>query len=326
MAEGTLPIALYSNCLIRKLGFTYRDIDVPLSERRFTFFLNPNSRDGKTQRLFERLLSRNAIAEQLSYQLVETSSIAAMEKQLRKSDSSIVAVAVGGDGTVNMLAQAVMAVGNNRIMGVVPFGTGNAVAHQLGASTASKALSVLATGRELQIDCVETNHPEAPLALISFSSGFESILLHHYSLHRNRQRIIAGWNALFRTFTASRGPVELVLDGKQVLTEDDSVYNAGLYVINKYAYGIEMNAAALLNDGLAECVIHKSAGRYWTDIFKAAITRSPSGKAFVGRWKRAIISSPAGLQCDGERISGGTVKLNVLPKALTFLAEQKNDV
>ena len=295
------------------------------SDRRFRFFLNPNSRDGKTLRLFEKLLKQSAAAKNLSYELVETSTIATMKKALRGLSNSSIAVAVGGDGTVNMLAQAVLTEGENRTIGVIPFGTGNAVAHQLGAATAAKGLSILANGELLQIDCAETNHPQAPLALISFSTGFESTFLYHYSMHRSRQRVVAGWNALFRTFTAKKGPVELELDGNPVLTEGDMFYNAGLYVINKYAYGIDMNATALLNDGLAECVIHKSAGRYWSDIGKSALTHSPSGKAFVGRWKSARISSSTGLQCDGEAISGGTVELSVLPKALSFLAEKRND-
>ncbi|MGH1363837.1 MAG: diacylglycerol/lipid kinase family protein [Calditrichia bacterium] len=295
---------------------------LPLN-RSFAFFVNPVSRDGYTFRQFQIAIKKIPVLLEAS-KIYQTSTVDNMLVELSSLPISTVAVAVGGDGTVNMLAQVILKEGKGRVMGVVPFGTGNAVAHQLGASSRKRAFEILISGQPLALDVMKTNHPDAPLALISFSCGFEATLLYHYARGRKTNRRIAGANAFLRTLGKANRHVVLKLDDESVLNEDNFFYNAGLYVIKKYAYGINMNIEAQLDDGLAEFLVHKTALSYWRDLLGAGAFGKPGKREPIQRWKNAIFHAPDGLQCDGESISGGTVELEVLPEALTFL-EEKDD-
>jgi len=297
---------------------------LPPLNRSFVFFVNPVSRDGSTLRQFHIAIKKIPVLFEQS-KIYQTSTVDNMLVELSSLPISTVAVAVGGDGTVNMLAQVVLKEGESRVMGVVPFGTGNAVAHQLGAGSRKKAFEILQNGKPVSIDVMKTNHPEAPLALISFSCGFEATLLYHYARGRKTNRRIAGANAFLKTVGKGNRNVVLKLDGESVLNEHDLFYNAGLYVIKKYAYGINMNIDAQLDDGLAEFLVYKTSLGYWRDLLGAGAFGKPGKRAPIQRWKNAIFHAPEGLQCDGESISGGTVELEVLPGALTFLEENDDE-
>ena len=66
-----------------------------------------------------------------------------------------VAVAVGGDGTVHEVAAA--CVGTDRVMGVLPTGSGNDYVKALGVGTSlRRALDVLVRGTIRRVDAGET--------------------------------------------------------------------------------------------------------------------------------------------------------------------------
>jgi YegS/Rv2252/BmrU family lipid kinase len=122
-----------------------------MNRRKIAFVINPNSgSDKKTDRiaLIKSLLSDSYDAEIIPWMKVEDRD--AIFKRIT-SENFDVAVAVGGDGTVSQLANALT--GTNVALGIIPFGSGNGLARHLGVPMDKKAaMKLLETGVIKKID------------------------------------------------------------------------------------------------------------------------------------------------------------------------------
>ncbi len=88
---------------------------------QYTFILNPKAGRGATARLAKSL--RSALRERnVDHDLVFTTRPGEATELARKAAGRYV-IAVGGDGTVNEVANGV--IGSDKIMGVIPSGSGN---------------------------------------------------------------------------------------------------------------------------------------------------------------------------------------------------------
>ncbi|MGH7466242.1 MAG: acylglycerol kinase family protein, partial [Longimicrobiales bacterium] len=131
---------------------------------RYIFLVHPVAGSGRGRRRLERLLARDPELRRRSRVCAASSSSDVVE-HLRGRAAT--AVAVGGDGTVNMVATALVREGAHRPMGVLPFGTGNAFAHSLGLGSIRAAVRTLYAGTIQSVDVLRTDHPHVPLALVS---------------------------------------------------------------------------------------------------------------------------------------------------------------
>lgn len=64
-------------------------------------------------------------------------------------------VAAGGDGTVNEVANGLLEAGAQGILGILPLGTGNDIARQLGIPSVQTALATLEQGTVRRLDAIE---------------------------------------------------------------------------------------------------------------------------------------------------------------------------
>lgn len=124
---------------------------------RFYFIVNPVAGGGRALSAFENV--RQALDEKgIDYEAVYTpgpfTATALAAQALQKGEACI--VAVGGDGTMNEVAAAL--IGTNATMGILPFGTGNDLARGLKMPTEPMAaLAVLLGGRTRQMDAGRIN-------------------------------------------------------------------------------------------------------------------------------------------------------------------------
>lgn len=122
-----------------------------MNRRRIAFVINPKSgNDRKTDRvqLIRSLLSKSYDSEIIPWLKVED-----RDEIFRrvKSEGYDIAVAVGGDGTVSQLAEALCETGV--ALGIIPFGSGNGLARHLGVPLKTpEAMKLLETGVIRSID------------------------------------------------------------------------------------------------------------------------------------------------------------------------------
>jgi diacylglycerol kinase (ATP) len=283
------------------------------------FFVHPGAGSGRSAARLRRLLARYWALRERSL-VCAASSPADVVEQLRGRDG--VAVAVGGDGTANLVATALVLEGAQRPLGVLPFGTGNAFAHSLGMGSTRAAVGALRAGRVTPIDVLRTDHPAVPLALVSISCGFEARHIRRYTELRRWTRPVAAALALLHAAPRRTRAAGLTADGRPLAVSGTPLYNAGVYNHRCYLGGLTVWPDADPSDGRAEAVVCHSARSYARVLLRGLRLASPAPAGGDTTWARctsAVLESPGLVQIDGETVACSRIGIEVAPGALHVL-------
>lgn len=126
-------------------------------KKRVRFIINPIS-GGKSKGFIPELVQQKIDKEQFEpeFAFTESADHTSFLAQECVQNNYDIAVAVGGDGTVNQIASEL--VNSRTALGIVPFGSGNGLARAFGISMQSaKAIIGLNQSKIIQIDCGSAN-------------------------------------------------------------------------------------------------------------------------------------------------------------------------
>ncbi|MGH7599369.1 MAG: diacylglycerol/lipid kinase family protein, partial [bacterium] len=202
---------------------------------------------------------------------------------------------------------------------------GNAFAHAIGVGKIQRALAALASHEIRSLDLMVTTHPEAPIALVSISTGFESKFLWHYAKWRKWTPLGGSLLSFFRTSASTCRGVTLTCDNTPFVTADEHIYNAGLYNMPCYAFGKTVFPDADPEDGVAYALACSSTWIYWKTLLQG-FRQNQSATAPAPRarsWRSAYIETEHPLQVDGEVVTGGAFHVRIEPKTLNVLVAPK---
>ncbi len=281
--------------------------------RRFVFLVNPRAARARERARGAAHALGDAVAVVFAEGVEEARAL------LRAAEPAAMPVAVGGDGTANLVARALRAEGMAaRAMGVIPAGTGNAFAHSLGVGRMPDALAALRAGEPRGLDVMVTDHPALPLALVSFSAGFEARFLAEVA--RRRARGAPGFASprLLAGLARSSHGVALRCDGVDVLRAEDRFFVAGAYNLPCYFFGRRMIPEADPSDGEARARIYPDVSAYLRALFGSLDRRPPAGMQGCN-FRQARFSVDGPVQADGEGGEGGTFEIHVEPDGLRVL-------
>ena len=186
---------------------------IEAQRKRFLIIANPSA-GRKNARLVARVaetLARKAAR----VDLVETKTAeAARSALLSASDNNDAVVAAGGDGTIRALASMLGEMDSSLPLGVIPAGTGNVLANELGLPSNPVSLAeLLLNGSTRAVRLMTANG--APFLLMA-SAGFDANVVRHLSVSI-KQRVGRSAYAL-PTIRAllhrPPQPFELLLDAK----------------------------------------------------------------------------------------------------------------
>lgn len=159
-------------------------------------------------------------------------------------------VSVGGDGTINEVATAI--VNTNIPLLIIPKGSGNGMARHLKMLLPTKdILAALINGRVINYDVGYLNDK---LFLCNAGFGFDAYLANYYSRHTMRKflpYIYAGIKALFN-YKPHRYTLQLQIARSNVIFIPFLLTFAN---INQYGYGITINPKARTDDGKLDVAI-----------------------------------------------------------------------
>jgi diacylglycerol kinase (ATP) len=225
--------------------------------RRVKVVVNPSARSGRGRKALSRLART---PEGLDLEWVESRSAEHLRELVRSAqEESLDALAVGGgDGTVALALGALE--GLNRVpLGVLPIGSGNDFARDLGISRSlQEALGVLAHGRAIPVDVGRAVEGGARFCCVA-SVGLDELALRIiHSSWLPRSKALNVWAAL-RALCVYR-PREVRVTWRGGDFEGEVMFVA---VTNTRGYGggFLVSPAARLDDGLLDLCIVKRTGR-----------------------------------------------------------------
>jgi diacylglycerol kinase (ATP) len=170
-------------------------------------------------------------------------------------------VAAGGDGTVHTVAEQL--VGSNKILGVLPIGSGNGFAKEFGFKMNVRSLlSDIKRADSMDIDVIEINDK---LCLNVAGIGLDSFVAHSFNNLKIRGFLPYVW-LTFKTFLLLR-PFHATIkcDGEEIISENLFV----LTIANTRQFGNNAYIApeARPNDGMIEIVLIKPFPKILGSLF-----------------------------------------------------------
>lgn len=215
--------------------------------RKILFVVNPGS-GGRTKVEWETEIINYFSSLPFVIELFVVGDGASLDQAIDRFDPWSV-VAVGGDGTVSMVAKEL--VGTERVLGILPAGSANGMAKELGISEqANLAMEVIAQGNVRKADVIKVNDEHVCLHLSDI--GLNAKLIKHFEEGKLRGKWGYASKVLKTLWTKKTMKVSIQL-------EDRVVHHAALMIVlanaTKYGTGAVINPHGDLYDGKFEVVI-----------------------------------------------------------------------
>jgi diacylglycerol kinase (ATP) len=228
------------------------------------------------------------------------------------------AVAVGGDGTVNRVARAL--VSKNTVMGILPFGSGNGLARSLSISmNIETALQQIIENHYMAMD---TGIVNGVRFVCTSGVGFDAHIGTLFA--RSKRRGLRSYVAMVmkEMFSYSSHTYRLEINGREIERKAFliTVANAGQYGNDFY-----IAPKASVHDGRFHVVILKrfnilrAPGIFLNILFRRA-DRSASIETHVASAVRISRSDPGPIHIDGEPAAEGpTLEYLIEPASLRVI-------
>jgi diacylglycerol kinase (ATP) len=225
-------------------------------------------------------------------------------------------MAWGGDGTINEVASA-LAFGEVPL-GIVPAGSGNGLAHQLGVQNRpADAIRQAVAAEPRRIDLGELGDR---LFVNAAGIGFDAYVAYRFNEARGRRGLMT-YAAITAKALVTYKPSEYAI----TTSEERTVVRAILVTAAnsaEFGNGACIAPGARVDDGLLDLVVMQERSRLRTVVslprlFNGTVDRTPG--CSIRRVNRATIESdrPMAFHVDGEPVTGGTaLRLRIHPGAL----------
>lgn len=204
-------------------------------------------------------------------------------------------IAVGGDGTVSLVAKHLM--GTDVPMGILPAGSANGMAKELDIAGIENALNTVVNGEVKKADFIRINNEHYCLHLGDI--GLNAQLIKHFE-EKNIRGFIGYGAALVKTlWRKERMHVTIETKSREIKRDALMVVLANA---TKYGTGAIINPHGDLYDGLFEVVIVKKLAfsQIFKMLFKAKRFNPKNVEVFHTRHVSIETKHPVHFQVDGE--------------------------
>ena len=237
-----------------------------------------------------------------------------------------IVVAVGGDGAVNEVATTLM--GTKVVLGIIPMGTGNLLAGNLGIPAGREdAVRTIVAGVRRRIDAGRATVDGMSYAVaVACGVGFDAEVM---DATRSRDKRRWGKLAYVAGVVGARGrirnePHRITLDGVTMKTRAAEVMIANF---GRMAAGISPRRPVLPDDGLLEVVVVRASGPIsalgaaWEALRQSELGDSSSGHVFRAQARKVRVETrrPRLVEIDGNVVGRTPLRVTIHPAALIVM-------
>ncbi|MCD6200613.1 MAG: diacylglycerol kinase family lipid kinase [Bacteroidales bacterium] len=288
-------------------------------QQRYTFFINPVSGHGswyRTVRIIRSFCKRNQCIPEFYFTGDEEKIRKILDEKEQEGEK--VVFAVGGDGTVNLLAR--LLVGREMILGIIPRGSGNGLAGHLRIpKQPRKALEMIKNAKVQEIDYAHING--IPF-FTTAGVGFDAEVTRNFN-QRSRRGLIGYMEAILKVVQNYKSDVySIEYDGKH------KVVNAFLLTFanaSEYGNGAYIAPDADTSDGLIDVCLLKpfpatAVPGLVVRLFTKRFTKSKYVETLRARNLTVWKGEPGSLHFDGEGDShNGKINVTSIPGKLKVM-------
>ncbi|MGV9319952.1 diacylglycerol kinase family protein [Streptomyces sp. NPDC003660] len=301
---------------------------------RVAVVVNPTTVDESARDELRRVLAQHGHQEPVFIETTAADPGGGQAAQALDEGAELVVVC-GGDGTVRAAADRL--VGSGVPLAVVPFGTGNLLARNLGLPlTPAEALDAALGGAPRVIDVARVEGDGLPATHFAVMSGvgLDAAMMKHAEEH-DRAKAMLGWPAyVLAAPKAMRGPrmgLSVRLDGGQPLRRKARMVLVGN--TGELQGGLRLIPDAEPDDGVLDLLIldPRGPGGWLRTASTLLLHRKRDGGADAGQpefhtFRRAefTFDAPEPREIDGDPVGTGTrLSVEVVPGALTVLVPNR---
>lgn len=244
--------------------------------------------------------------------------------QIRNSFSDYdVFVAAGGDGTVRSIASQL--VGTDKILGVLPMGSGNGFAREFGfRPNIPSLLKDIRKSEKILIDVIEINDH---ICLNVAGTGLDSFVAHSFDKLSTR----GFWSYVYVTFInfIRMKPVHVRIDLDGETIEED-LFTFTIANTRQFGNNAYIAPEAKPNDGIIDLVMVKPFPKFLAPmivyrLFRGTLHRSGYVRYIKTDKPFTITASDTKFHIDGEPVElSGEIRVNIRRNVLSVLKTRRN--
>ncbi len=287
---------------------------------KILFILNPISGTSRKNAI-ESKVRKILDEKQVEYDICHT-QYAGHAIELSKQGAELgydIVVAIGGDGTVNEVAQGL--INTETAMGIIPAGSGNGLARYLKIPfNVAKDLDIICNGTILPIDTLNINGRTA----VSIAGiGFDASIAREFAGRKTRGFLPYFQIALEHYLTYQPEEYELVIDDKKIMRQALFISFANS---DQFGFNTSIAPDADITDGLMDVTILKKIPMALTPFVASLLfIKQINNSGFTETYKTKTVEiclDKGGryVNVDGEAIFlEGKVVISVVPRSLKMI-------
>ncbi len=289
------------------------------TKEKVVFVVNPNAGRRKTSRL-ENLIKKHLDHKKYNHEIIQDQSIEKVNARIEnaiKTGASII-VAVGGDGTVNLIGRQL--INSNTALAIIPKGSGNGLARHLKIPLNTvRAIQTINDHKVIKMDVGSINDHAFFCAA---GTGFDAQVIQYF--HRKKNRGLLGYITtsvfLFFNYRPEKYTFQLREKTLEVNAYFISFSNTSQFGNNAY-----IAPMAKVNDGKLDICVVKDFPFF--AVFRLIVqlfTRSLDKSKYVDYYQTNSIiverKNSAPIHFDGEpAITDKEVRVNIRKNALSVI-------
>jgi len=287
-------------------------------KRKALFIINPVS-GGKSKDGVPALIDKHLDKTVFDTQVLYSDGIAHAHQIAKEAIGTYeLIVAVGGDGTVNEIASAI--VGSKAVLGILPYGSGNGLSRFLGIPMGvEKAIETLNNWRVESIDAATAN---GDWFFNMAGMGFDAHISEVFSHQKKRGFSTYFKSALTEIANYKAQNYLIYIDGKLYERE---AFMLSFANSSQYGNNAHVSPNASVQDGLIDvCVIKPFPLWRFPEMGFRMFTKTAAGSKYVeiirGKHIKVQRTDKGPMHLDGEpRIAPADIEIIVAPSSLKII-------